>query len=606
MNSESQSQNSLTPIATVDKKPKNRMQIDGKMFYKIKMLGRGAYGKVFKVRDDDNNEFAVKKVAYNEKEGVYSDIIKEMDFLRRFSNHPSIIELCGYKWDSKMFTMLMEFGGMPLHKFIDVYRTEYRMAVLPEILWQLLTTLSYVHKHKMCHRDIKPDNILVEEIIHKKVRRRSSYKPVKHQVPGSKRKPLISPQPQSQKKHKSDTPIPSTPPTPQEQNEEPYTDDERKQKGSGSDEDELVHSDEDSFDSLEDEIEINVKICDFGLSKSLLLKRNTPRTSTLWYRSPENLAEMKVYSTKIDVWAVGCVIYEYCTDEVLFEGESTKDTLLKVLRTLGPVSDRDYRRLEIDKSKLPKKWRKHSMIPIEDKLLEDLMMKCLTVNPDDRPTALQLLEHEYFTSQGYTLDQYHEELESVHMKDMCFDNLHQELQLKSHTNPINNSIKEILKTSRKDVLDWLFHIASLEGIDLKTHTLFLGIELFDRVMQLWDTEIDPTHLTQLKYISIGCLDIASKYLEVYSVDLELVYEHNNKQHYQKLRKEYDANPALFKTRPVAPRITREDMKEFGIKVNKIEQKILFLLDFIVYSSNPYLQLGEDFAKAKQIIYSRQV
>ena len=313
---------------------------------------------------------------------------------------------------------------------------------------------------------------------------------------------------------------------------------------------------------------------------------------------------MKEYTTKIDIWAIGCVIYEYCTDEVLFEGESTKDTLLKVLRTLGPVSDKDFRRLEIDKSKLPKKWRKHSMIPIEDKQLEDLMMKCLIVNPDDRPTAVQLLQHPYFTSRGYTMEQYHEELETVEMKDMSFDKLHRDLQIKNYQP--NRSVRDVLSTSRKDVLDWLFHIASLEGVDLKTHTLFLGIELFDRVMQLWDTDIDPTHLTQLKYISIGCLDIASKYLEVFSIDLELVYDHNNKQHYQKLRKEYEANPLLFKARPVAPRITREDMKEFVVKVNKIEQKILFLLDFVVYSSNPYMQCGEDFAKAKQLVYARTI
>ena len=288
-----------------NKRQKNRMQIDGKYFYKMKELGRGAYGKVCKVKDEEDNEFAVKKVAYNYKEGVYADIIKEMDFLRRFQGHPNIIELNGYKWDNQVFTVLMEFGGMPLHKFIDEYRYQYRIEKLPDILWQLTSTLAYLHETGMCHRDIKPDNILVQEIF--------------------------------EEEHDS----------------------------------EEEHNTSGGYEN----IDVNVKLCDFGLSKALVLKRNTPKTSTLWYRAPENLAELKEYTTKIDIWALGCVIYEYCTDEVLFEGNKTRDTLLKVLRTLGPVSESDLRRLRIEKSSLPPKWRKYPMIPIEDKQLEALMFK---------------------------------------------------------------------------------------------------------------------------------------------------------------------------------------------------------------------------------------
>ena len=53
------------------KKRKNRknngngvetITIDGKKFQKIRMLGKGAYGKVFKVKDDEGNCYAVKKV----------------------------------------------------------------------------------------------------------------------------------------------------------------------------------------------------------------------------------------------------------------------------------------------------------------------------------------------------------------------------------------------------------------------------------------------------------------------------------------------------------------------------------------------------------------
>lgn len=510
------------------KRNKNRMQIDGKYFYKIKRLGEGAYGKVIKVRDENDEVFAVKKVTYNEREGVYADIIKEMDFLKRFKPHPHIIDLRGYKWDNQMFTVLMEFGGMPLHKFIDAYRYEYRMEVLPEMLWQLLSTLAYLHHHNMCHRDIKPDNILIEEIIHKTTLHQDSH---------------------------------------------------------DFDESDVSYSD----------IEINLKLCDFGLSKSLILKRNTPKTSTLWYRAPENLAQLKEYTTKIDIWAIGCVIYEYCTDEVLFEGNNSKDTLLKILRSLGPVSKEEHRMLKLDQYNIPKKLRKYPLIPLKDKQLENLMLRCLTINPDNRPTALDLLNDEYFTSKEHTITNIDDEILHIKLTDECY-------YFKPGFPAISKT--EYNQNIRKDVLDWLFSMSVLDGTELKAHTIFLGIELFDRVMQLWDKSIEQ--VKELKYISIACLDISSKFLEIYPVDLELVYEYNNKQLYKKQRQDYDDDPSQFDRRPQAPKITREDMKEFVIKVNKYEKKILFLLNFVVLTDNPFLRNQEDFAKAKIEVYTRSI
>lgn len=579
---------------------KNKMLIDGKTFYKQKMLGRGAYGKVFKVKDENDETFAIKRVTYSEKDGVYADIIKEMDFLRRFSSHPNIIELCGYKWDSQMFTMLMEFGGIPMHKFIDIYRYEYRMEVLPDILWQLIMTLAYIHEHQTCHRDIKPDNILINEIITPISRTRShshshspsySHSRSRSGGGGGRRTRTRSLSDYRQRE------------TPLELDELPSEEDgevsesPRKSKRTGQYSSPRSQNSYDYRKSGEksEEIEIHVKLCDFGLSKTLVLKRNTPKTSTLWYRSPENLAELKEYTTKIDVWALGCVIYEYVTDEVLFEADNTQDTLLKVMRTLGPFSDRDLRRLDIDKSKLPKKWRKYTMIPFEDKQLEDLLMQCLTINPDDRPTAVDLLKHPYFYNRGYSVSELYDDFRDINTRDERYRPIN---EIKS------DALRTLLGSSRKSVLDWLFNVSTLEGTVLKPHTIFLGIELFDRVMQKWDTSIDQ--LNQLKYISIACMDIASKFLEIYPIDLQRVYEYNNKQHYQKLKKEYDNNPSAFSAKPVAPRITRDDVKEFIIKVNKYEQKILFLLDFVVHTQTPYLTCNEDIDKAKSEVYSRTI
>eukprot|EP00375_Theileria_parva_P003778 XP_766464.1 serine/threonine protein kinase Nek1 [Theileria parva strain Muguga] len=58
----------------------------------------------------------------------------------------------------------------------------------------------------------------------------------------------------------------------------------------------------------------NLKICDFGVSKSL--NRTSDNTSTLigtpYYFSPE-LVNGLSYGFPSDIWALGCIVYELCT-----------------------------------------------------------------------------------------------------------------------------------------------------------------------------------------------------------------------------------------------------------------------------------------------------
>lgn len=64
-----------------------------------------------------------------------------------------------------------------------------------------------------------------------------------------------------------------------------------------------------------------LKLADFGLSKSITyphVKQMTKEVQTLWYRSPEVMLGNVYYTTAIDVWSVGAVIYEMLTGKVLF------------------------------------------------------------------------------------------------------------------------------------------------------------------------------------------------------------------------------------------------------------------------------------------------
>ena len=83
-----------------------------------------------------------------------------------------------------------------------------------------------------------------------------------------------------------------------------------------------------------------LKVCDFGLSKPVTFQgRQTPSTVTSWYRAPEILFEDN-YDIKVDLWSVGCILYEMVTKLPLLHGSpDEKTTILNHLVRLFPESE---------------------------------------------------------------------------------------------------------------------------------------------------------------------------------------------------------------------------------------------------------------------------
>lgn len=472
------------------KKPRKRraknktktIDIDGQDFTIIKRLGKGAYGTVEKVEDDEGYSFAIKRVEMRPNRGVYADIIKEMDILRRFAGHPNVIGLCGYAWRDREFVVLMEYGGMPLHRYISNVEYHERMEALPMVLWQILSALTYLHDCGICHRDVKPDNILVQE-----------------------------------------------------------------------------------YEEEDGTIIPYLRLCDFGLSKNMTLKRNTPKTSTLWYRAPENLQKLERYGYKIDVWAAGCLLYEYITGDVLFEANNSTQCMLKIISSLGPLSERTYSRLRIDKGKLPRRYRKHTLKPIDDAAAKRVMLRMLTVNPDSRPNARELLKDEFFgrvaTKQKINrIETFIAEEREIREADQTY------MQQMQDTFPIvpNESYNEEV---RRALVQWLLEIQQADKDETHPQTVFLGIELFDEVMARWGPQKSDS---DLKYIALTCLNLASKYLEL-GLDLDFVYCWNHRKFYE--------HQNLIVPRGKIPEPTDREIDDYIINLNSYEQRCLMLLDF---------------------------
>jgi serine/threonine protein kinase len=78
-----------------------------------------------------------------------------------------------------------------------------------------------------------------------------------------------------------------------------------------------------------------VAVTDFGMATNAKDLALTNVVGTTLYRSPELLLGGTSYWQEVDMWALGCIIYEMSAGDVLFRGESEATQFATVMKTMG-------------------------------------------------------------------------------------------------------------------------------------------------------------------------------------------------------------------------------------------------------------------------------
>ncbi len=137
----------------------------------IKLLGEGSFGKVYLgLQKLTNRLVAIKCLSKSVfKEEKKKKINSEIKILKKFLGHPNIIKLLEVFENSKRVFFVMEYASSG-----DLLKLLAEKKILNEsdakyMFVQICTGLRYIHNQGIIHRDIKLDNILLDNKLRCKI-----------------------------------------------------------------------------------------------------------------------------------------------------------------------------------------------------------------------------------------------------------------------------------------------------------------------------------------------------------------------------------------------------------------------------------------------------
>ena len=200
----------------------------------------------------------------------------------------------------------------------------------------------------------------------------------------------------------------------------------------------ILHADLKPDNILVNESRNMLKICDLGSASDASENEITPYLVSRFYRAPEIMLGLP-YDYAIDIWSVGCTLFELYTGKILFTGPNNNQMLRSIMECRGKFKNQVLRKAQfaslhfddllnfrsVEKNKISRRdelrviafgtkpdkdlrkrlgiGSKKEMSEGEKKDLElfaDLLDKCLNLNPEKRCTPLEALRHPFIMRKG--------------------------------------------------------------------------------------------------------------------------------------------------------------------------------------------------------------
>ncbi|KAI9336460.1 serine/threonine-protein kinase pef1 [Pilaira anomala] len=143
------------------------MTTNEQKYLRQEKLGEGTYATVFKGKSRANGDIvALKEIHLDAEEGAPSTAIREISLMKELK-HTNIVRLYDVIHTESKLMLVFEFMDQDLKKFMDTTARSTHgaldTATIKSFLFQLLKGIAYCHENRVLHRDLKPQNLLINK-----------------------------------------------------------------------------------------------------------------------------------------------------------------------------------------------------------------------------------------------------------------------------------------------------------------------------------------------------------------------------------------------------------------------------------------------------------
>ena len=390
----------------------------------LKKIGKGAFSTVWIAYEWKMDKLLAIKIQFsNDKdEGEEEvDLLKKLKSIKcKYFN--TLIDSFIYNDNICMVSELFA-GSLEDVSKRGTYMKGFPYKTVKKITYQVLKALNVLHNElKMIHTDIKPENILlvginenVKQILNilKEFKFTHMLKRNKRRKKGKHNKSPLEKTIKQLLSRLDDINIYSESDSDSESDSSYDSDSSSETDESEDNNKELISRQ--YIDNAE------VRVADFGLCIKLN-EITGDEIQTRYFRAPEVILGCP-YNEKVDIWSIGCVVYELLTGEILFNPNKrrgftrNRQHIYDIQYLFGKLplelinqskkKDVYYRHNGLMKGTnsvkyIPfpiflKKKLKHLNLPeTEFNILVDFLEKTLEVNPNKRLSAMDCLNHQLF------------------------------------------------------------------------------------------------------------------------------------------------------------------------------------------------------------------
>ena len=136
--------------------------LPSKKYKVLSKLGSGSFGKVYLAQNKFTKEkVALKQIKKSNKELLSDGEIKDEIEILKTLEHPDIVRIIESFNTKDSYVLATEYceGG----ELFDQVKNQLSETQIAVIFKQLLSGLAYLHSHNIVHRDLKLENILIQE-----------------------------------------------------------------------------------------------------------------------------------------------------------------------------------------------------------------------------------------------------------------------------------------------------------------------------------------------------------------------------------------------------------------------------------------------------------